>query len=134
MYISQYVPRNQRKECKFIGIKPLPPTKKPKIINVYAHQAKNFASKGKGLTKFIMDHIKQAKKDNFQCIIMGDFNTDPHKYHQLLKKGKLIPAFYQLIEFLTERNYIDQSSKDHQGKKFATFYASNSSHNTLISR
>src|SRR5256886_6297332 len=133
-YISKYVQRIHHKNGRFIAIDLFLPAKKLKIINIYAHQAKNFANKGKGLTKFIMDHIKQAEKDNFQCIIMGDFNTDPHKYHQLLEKGKPIPAFYQLVEFLTERNYIDQSPKDHQGKEFATFYASNSSHNTPISR
>src|SRR5436305_15117530 len=49
-------------------------------------------------------------------------------------KEQAIPAFYQLIKFLTERNYIDQSPKDHQGKEFATFYTSNSSHNTPTSR
>src|SRR2546423_7134607 len=128
-YISKYVQRIHCKNGRFIAIDLFLPAKKLKIINIYAHQAKNFASKGKGLTKFIMDHIKQAEGNNFQCIIMGDFNADPHKYHQLLEKGKPVPAFYQLVEFLTECNYIDQSPKDHLGKEFATFYASNSSHN-----
>ena len=86
-YISKYVQRIHRKDGRFIAINLFLPAKKLKIINVYAYQAKNFASKGKGLTKFIMDHIKQAEKDNFQCIIIGDFNTDPHKYHQLLKRA-----------------------------------------------
>src|SRR5436305_6455254 len=112
-YISKYVQRIHRKNGRFIAIDLFLPAKKLKIINIYAHQAKNFASKGKGLTKFIMEHIKQAEENNFQCIIMGDFNADQHKYYQLLKKGKPVLAFYQLIEFLTERNYIDQSPKDH---------------------
>src|SRR3954447_7777674 len=54
---------------------------------------------------------------------MGDFNADPYKYYQYLEKGRPLPAFYQLIEFLTERNYIDQTPKDHKGKEFATFYS-----------
>src|SRR5688572_18985493 len=56
---------------------------------------------------------------------MGDFNADPGKYHRLLEKGTTPPPFYQLVSFLTERNYIDQSPKDEHGKEFATYYASN---------
>src|SRR2546423_14067417 len=58
LYISKYVQRIHRKNGRFIAIDLFLPAKKLKIINIYAHQAKNFASKGKGLTKFIMNHIK----------------------------------------------------------------------------
>src|SRR2546423_15347547 len=64
-YISKYVQRIHQKDGRFIAINLFLPAKKLKIINVYAYQAKNFASKDKGLTKFIIDHIKQAEKDNF---------------------------------------------------------------------
>ena len=58
LYISKYVQRIHWKNGRFIAIDLFLPAKKLKIINIYAHQAKNFASKGKGLTKFIIDHIK----------------------------------------------------------------------------
>src|SRR4051812_15877409 len=122
-YISKYVQRIHRKDGRFIALDLFLPDKKLKIINIYAHQGKNFATKGKAFTKFVIEHIKQAEKDKFQCIIMGDFNADPFKYHQFLEKERSPPAFYQLIKFLTERNYIDQTPKDHKGKEFATFYS-----------
>src|SRR4051794_33586923 len=59
-YIFKYIQRIHQKDSRFIAIDLFLPAKKLKIINIYAHQDKNFASKGKGLTKFIMDHIKQA--------------------------------------------------------------------------
>src|SRR3954451_6011457 len=131
-YISKYVQKIHRKDGRFIALDLFLPDKKLKIINIYAHQGKNFATKGKTFTKFVIEYIKQAEKDKFQCIIMGDFNADPFKYHQFLEKERSPPAFYQLIEFLTERNYIDQTPKDHKGKEFATFYSDIS--NSLSSR
>src|SRR3954470_9944865 len=85
-YISKYVQKIHRKDGRFIALDLFLPDKKLKIINIYAHQEKNFATKCKALTKFVIKHIKQAEKDKFQCIIMGDFNADPFKYHQFLEK------------------------------------------------
>ena len=65
---------------------------------------------------------------------MEDFNADPYKYHQLLEKGRTLSPFYQLIEFLTERNYINQFPKDQNGKEFATFYTNNSNIHSPTSR
>ena len=101
------------------------PEKKLKIINIYAHQACNYATKGKQLVKFIKQHITSAEAESFQCIIMGDFNADPFKYHQILERKHTTSPFFNLIEFLTERNYIDQSPKDKKGCSFTTFYANN---------
>jgi hypothetical protein len=73
----------------------------------------------------VIDHIKTAESKGFQCIIIGDFNADPYKYHKLLEQGRTPPPFYQLVQFLTDRNYIDQSPKDDNGKEFATFISQN---------
>src|SRR3954454_3111228 len=125
-YISKYVQRIHRKDGRFIAIDLFLPAKKLKIINIYAHQTGNFATKGKPLTKFVCEHITKAESDGFQCIIMGDFNADPYKYHKILEDGRHTPPpFYKLVEFLTNRNYIDQSPKDINGKEFATFFANN---------
>ncbi len=124
-YISKYVQRIHRHEGRFIAIDLFLPGKKLKIINIYAHQQTNYKTKGKELIKFIKNHIIAAEKEHFQIIIMGDFNADPDKYHQHLELGQEVPKLYELVEFLTEHNYIDQSPKDIQGKSYATYYASN---------
>src|SRR3954447_6686298 len=120
-YISKYVQRIHRKDGRFIAIDLFLPAKKLKIINIYAHQSSNFVTKGKTFTKFVIEHITKAESDGFQCIIMGDFNADPYKYHNTLENGRhASPPFYKLIECLTNKNYIDQFPKDCNGKEFAT--------------
>src|SRR3954462_12856518 len=79
-YISKYVQRIHRKDSRFIAIDLLLPAKKLKIINIYAHQSSNFATKGKPFIKFVIEHITEAESNGFQCIIMGDFNADPYRY------------------------------------------------------
>src|SRR3954467_9239215 len=125
-YISKYVQRIHRKDGRFIAIDLFLPAKKLKIINIYAHQTGNFATKGKPFTKFVCKHITKAESEGFQCIIMGDFNADPYRYHKILENGRHAPPpFYKLIEFLTNKNYIDQSPKDCSGKEYATYFANN---------
>src|SRR3954454_2281873 len=94
-YISKYVQRIHRKDERFITLDLFLPAKKLKFINIYAHQFSNFATKGKPFTKFVIEYINKAESDGFQCIIMGDFNADPYKYHNTLENGRHAPPpFY----------------------------------------
>src|SRR5207248_5618584 len=108
----------------FIAVDLYLPSKKLKFINIYVPPTDSYVDKGKKLITFIIDYIRTAKQQGFQCIIIGNFNVDPYKYHQLLEQDSSIPRYYQLIAFLTDNNYIDQSPKDISGKNFATFVSS----------
>src|ERR1043166_4096597 len=86
-YISKYVQRIHRHKSRFIVIDLFLPAKKLKIINVYCYQPRDYDTKGKAFNKYVIDHIKQAEKDNFKVIILGDFNADPTVYINTLIKG-----------------------------------------------
>src|SRR5687767_15296401 len=100
-FISKFVQKVHRYGSRFIAIDLYLPSKKLKIINYYAHQSDDYNTRGSQLIKYIIDHIKQASRDNFTCIILGDFNADPHKFHKHLEQGKQPPKHFRLIEFLT---------------------------------
>ncbi len=123
-FISKFVQKVHRHLGRFIAVDLYLPSKKLKFINIYVPPTDSYANKGKDLITFIIDHIRTAESQGFQCIIIGDFNVNPFKYHQLLEQGSSIPRYYQLIVFLTDNNYIDQSPKDISGKDFATFVSS----------
>src|ERR1044072_7980411 len=74
-YISKYVQRVHRKSGRFIAIDIYLPGKKLKIINVYAHQAGDYPTKGKLLTKYVIDHIKQAETEKIQKILFFFFKN-----------------------------------------------------------
>jgi hypothetical protein len=82
----------------------------------------NYNTKGKPLTKHIIEHIKQAQIDGFKIIIMGDYNTDPNTYLNLLAQGRSIPQSLLLIEFLYNNNYLEQSAKNEANLEFASHY------------
>src|SRR5688572_13423046 len=121
-FISKFVQKVHRFGSRFIAIDLYLPSKKLKIINYYAHQSDDYNDRGKHLIKYIIDHIKQASKDNFTCIILGDFNADPHKYNKYLEQGRQPPKHFRFIEFLTEQCFIEHAPRDDQGHEFATFY------------
>src|SRR5881394_1382094 len=123
-FISKFVQKVHRHLGRFIAVDLYLPSKKLKFINIYVPPTDSYVNKGKDLITFIIDHIRTAESQGFQCIIIGDFNIDPYKYHQLLEQGSSIPRYYQLIAFLTDNNYIDQLPKDISGKDFATFVSS----------
>src|SRR3989440_204010 len=123
-FISKFVQKVHRHSGRFIAVDLYLPSKKLKFINIYVPPTDSYINKGKDLITFIIDHIRIAESQGFQCIIIGDFNVDPFKYHQLLEQGSSIPRYYQLVAFLTDNNYIDQSPKDISGKDFATFVSS----------
>ena len=87
-FISKYVQRVHRHKGHFIAIDLLLPAKKLKFINVYIPPADSYNTKGKAIVNSIIDHITEFTLQGFQCIIMGDFNADPYKYHQLLAQGR----------------------------------------------
>src|SRR6266487_4761256 len=123
-FISKFVQKVHRHLGRFIAVDLYLPSKKLKFVNIYVPPTDSYNNKGKDLITFTIDHIRTSEAQGFQCIIIGDFNVDPFKYHQLLEQGSSIPRYYQLIAFLTDNNYIDQSPKDISGKDFATFVSS----------
>ena len=76
-YISKYVQRVHRSGGRFIAIDLYLPGKKLSIINLYAPPSDKFTSKGRALTKLVIDHIKLAESKGFQCIIIGDLMLIP---------------------------------------------------------
>src|ERR1043166_7616106 len=121
-YISKYVQHIHRHKSRFIAIDLYLPARKIKVINVYCYQQVDYNAKGKTFNKFVMDHIKQAEKDNFKVIILGDFNADPATYLDALVKGTTPRSYFSLVEFLYENNYIDQHPKNQMNLEYATHY------------
>jgi exonuclease III len=120
--IAKYIQKVHKHKGRFIAVDLLLSCRKLKIINVYCHVANNYDSQGKPIIKFIIDHIKKAEQQGFECIILGDFNADPFHYHNALAKGRTIPKHLELVEFLFERNYIEQHPKIKDTLTFATYY------------
>src|SRR4051812_17126470 len=121
-YISTYVQKIHCYHSRFIAIDLFLLARKLKVINIYCHQQNDFPSKGKTFNNYVINHIKQAERDNFKVIIMGDFNADPHVYMQSLINGNRPHAYFSLIDFLHEHNYIDQHPKNESQLEFATHY------------
>ena len=84
-FISKFVQKVHRHSGRFIAVDLYLPNKKLKFINIYIPPTDSYANKGKDLITYITDHIRTAESQGFQCIIIGDFNVDPYKYHQLLE-------------------------------------------------
>jgi hypothetical protein len=71
-HIFQNMCRKYTFYSRFIALDLFLPARKLKIINIYCHQKKDYNTKGKPLIKLIIEHIKQAHKDGFKIIILGD--------------------------------------------------------------
>jgi hypothetical protein len=120
-FISKYVQRIHRYKSRFIAIDLFLPAHKLKIINVYCHQ-QNDPAGHKVFNKYVINHIKQAHKDKFNVIIMGDFNADPTTYLKFLEQGRTPPSFFSLIEFLSNNNFTDQHPFNGNSLEYATHY------------
>jgi len=112
------VQRIHRYRSRFIAIDLYLPAKKLKVINIYGYQKEDYDSKGASFCKYVMDHIKQADKEGFKIIIMGDFNADPSVYMNLLSQGRKPPKHFALVAFLINNNYIDQFPLDDSSKEY----------------
>jgi hypothetical protein len=54
---------------------------------------------------------------------MEDFNSDPNDHFQALFNGHaIIPAHLKLIQFLDNKDYVDQPTLDNFSKPYVTFY------------
>ncbi|HVI21775.1 MAG TPA: reverse transcriptase family protein, partial [Bacillus sp. (in: firmicutes)] len=67
--------------------------------------------------------LTDAEQAGFSVIILGDFNLSPSCFLEQQALGLRNPAHFKLIDFLFERNYIDQHPLDEQYKEYATFYS-----------
>jgi hypothetical protein len=121
-FVSKYVQKVHRFHSRFIAIDLFLPAKKIKIINIYNYQRKDFHRSGLSFSKFVIEHIKQAEKDGFKVIVLGDFNLDPSVFLSALQHGRTPPTYFSLIAFLFERNYVDQHPVDASGREYATHY------------
>ena len=124
--IAKYIQKVHKHYGRFLAVDLYLPSRKLKIINVYCYPScyliTREESNGKRFNKFVMKHIKDAETAGFTCIILGDFNADPYFYHDALAKGNSIPSHLSLVEFLYEKNYIDQHPIYNNDITFATFY------------
>src|SRR3954453_2321062 len=136
-FVSTYVQKVTRHQGRYISLDLYLPVRKLKIINIYNHQKINWLASynnkgicGQAFTKFVIKQITDAEQTGFSVIILGDFNLNPFSFIDQQAVGHRNPAHFKLIEFLFERNYIDQHSLDENFKEYATFYSQHS----LISR
>ena len=123
-HVSRFVQRVHEHKGRFIAIDLFLPCRKLKIINIYAPQKPAYNTKGKAFYDYVIKHIKAAQRDGFQLIIMGDFNEDPHHYMQYLGAGRTPPKHYQLIDFLSNGNFVDQFPTNNAQLEYATYYHS----------
>src|SRR3954467_6893466 len=77
-------------------------------------------------TNFVIKQIIDAERSGFSVVILGDFNLSPSSFLDQQAASHQNSVHYKLIEFLFERNYIDQHSLDAHFKEYATFYSQNS--------
>ena len=122
-HVSKYVQRVHEFKGRFIAVDLYLPCKKLKVINIYAPQKADYTTKGKVFCDYVIKHIKDAQRDNFQIIIMGDFNVDPFHYMQYLSAGRSPSNHYRLIDFLSNGGFIDQFPTNNAQLQYATFYA-----------
>ena len=132
-FVAKYVQKITRHQGRYIAVDLFLPARKLRIINIYNHQKNDWFDHsrtradgpGKKLASFVIDQIRQAETSGFVVIIMGDFNVSPSTYMELLSNGRNPEAYYGLIKFLLDNNYIDQHPKDNNYKEYATFYFQN---------
>src|SRR5439155_1427715 len=103
------------------------------VINIYNHQKVNWLAShnNKGIcdqafTNFVIKQITDAEQTGFSVIILGDFNLNSSSFIDQQAVGHKNPAHFKLIEFLFERNYIDQHLLDENFKEYVTFYSQHS--------
>jgi len=77
-----------------------------RIINAYLHplSSANNVVRAEIVTEIIA-RIKEAS--SYQCIIMGDFNTNLDDFHDYIEQGRKPPTRYNLYKFLDGRGYVD---------------------------
>src|SRR3954462_10987847 len=129
-FVSTYVQKITRFQGRFISVDLFLPARKLKIINIYNHQKINWLAShenngncGQTFAKFVIKQITDAEQAGFSVIILGDFNLSPSCFLEQQALGLRNPAHFKLIDFLFERNYIDQHPLDEQYKEYATFYS-----------
>src|SRR4051812_14863539 len=129
-FVSTYVQKVTRFQGRFISVDLFLPARKLKIINIYNHQKINWLASyenngncGQTFAKFVIKQITDAEQAGFSVIILGDFNLSPSCFLEQQALGLRNPAHFKLIDFLFERNYIDQHPLDEQYKEYATFYS-----------
>src|SRR4051794_23997096 len=129
-FVSTYVQKITRHQGRFIALDLFLPARKLKIINIYNHQKINWLATrennkncGQTFTNFVIKQITDAKQAGFSVIILGDLNLSPSCFLEQQALGLRNPAHFKLIDFLFERNYIDQHSLDEQYNEYATYYS-----------
>ena len=139
-FVAKYIQKITRHKGRYIAIDLYLPARKLRIINIYNHQRRDWFDHthtrkdgpGKKLALFIMEQIKQAESSGFVVIIMGDFNVNPTTYLTKLASGRNPDAYYGLIQFLHDKNYIDQHPKDDNNREYATWYRTPSTPSSRI--
>src|SRR4051794_15610267 len=132
-FVSTYVQKVTRHQERYISLDLYLPARKLKIINIYNHQKINWLAShsnrrmcGHTFTNFVIKQITNAKRSGFSVVILGDFNLSFFSFLDQQAVGRQNLAHYRLIEFLFERNYIDQHPLDARFKEYAIFYSQNS--------
>src|SRR4051794_30389235 len=132
-FVFTYVQKVTRHQGRYISLDLYLPTRKLKIINIYNHQKINWLASqnnkgmcGLAFTNFVIKQITDAERAGFSVIIIGDFNLSPSSFLDQQAVGHRNSAHYKLIEFLFERNYIDQYPLNNHFKEYATFYSQHS--------
>src|SRR5436853_3408890 len=124
-FVSKYVQKIHRHGSRFITIDLFLPAKKIKVVNIYNYQQGDFLRSGKAFAKYVIQHIKNARKDKFKILIMGDFNSDASIYFEILAKARTPHAYFSLIKYLIEHDFIEQHPIDSNNLEFATHYVNN---------
>src|SRR5436305_999075 len=124
-FVSKYVQKIHRHGSRFIAIDLFLPAKKLKIVNIYNYQQGDFLRSGKAFAKYVIQHIENARKDKFKILVMGDFNCDASIYFDTLAKERIPPAYFSLIKYLIEHDFIEQHPVDSDNREFATHYVNN---------
>jgi hypothetical protein len=127
-HIAKYVQKVVHFKGHLISIDFYFPSNKIRLISIYNYQRHEWQSgqhshsKGLNLFNKLSTLIVEAERQNFHVITMGDFNSDPNDYFQALANGHAIPAHLKSIQFLDNKDYVDQPTLDNSSKPYATFY------------
>jgi len=122
-FIASYIQRFHNYKGRCISADLFLPAKKLKIIAIYCYpDSPQHRSLNKNLYNYVVKHISEANKQDFSCILLGDFNADPSKYFYHLDKGHPISPKYKLIDYLLTESYTEHSPTSEAGNKYATFY------------
>src|SRR4051812_19125105 len=125
-FVSTYVQKITRFQEHFISLDLYLPARKLKIINIYNHQKINWLTSRNNngncdqtFTKFVIKQITDAEQAGFSVIILGDFNLNPSSFLKQQTLEQSNPTYFKLIDFLSEKNYINQHLLDKQYKEYA---------------